>query len=47
MSMPPTRTLSMIVARQIRERHLYVYSFEHARKAIKTLRAERAAGRAL
>ena len=45
--MTPTKTLALIVARQIRERHLYVYSFEHARRAIKTLRQERAAGRAL
>ncbi len=45
--MKPTNTLALIVARQIRERHLYVYSFEHARRSIKLLRQERAAGRAL
>lgn len=42
-----TNTLAMLCNRAIRERHLYVYSFAHARKLIATLRAERAAGRAL
>lgn len=45
--MQPTNTLALIVARQIRERHLYVYSFEHARRSIQALRAAREAGRAL
>ncbi len=45
--MKPTNTLALIVARQIRERHLYVYSFDHARRSVRLLRQERAAGRAL
>lgn len=41
--MQPTTTLALLTARAIRERHLYGYSFSHARKLIATLRAERAA----